>query len=190
MSSKIHGLGQVRRNGNGASELGLAVLSALSIAGIHSAINPSFFTLKAFAKKPEERANAIQGLWIGLGLGTAASVAIYAVFRRLIPAIISEASALALFGIGMAAVKSNGVEEPTMAPKIDGVMRDRLEGFRSRMGSPKFILIPTTGEFPEEAEHTYGSRIPSDHPGRSAEDSLVPGGLVRRVGSRDTMHVG
>jgi len=190
MSSKIRGLGRIHRNGNGASELGLAVLSALSIAGIHSAINPSFFTLKAFARKPEERANAIQGLWIGLGLGTAASVAIYAVFRRLVPAIISEAAALALFGIGMAAVKSNGVEEPTMAPKVDGVMRDRLTGFRDRMGNPKLLLIPTAGEFPEEASLTQGARVPSDHPGRDAEESFVPGGLVRQVGRRSVMHVG
>lgn len=109
------GLGN-RTNGP-AAEMGLAVLSALSIAGIHSAINPSFFTLKAFAKKPIERANAIQGLWIGLWLGTLASVGLYFVFKRWLPALVSEVTALLLFGIGMAAVHSNGVDEPTMEKK-------------------------------------------------------------------------
>lgn len=105
------------KNGNGKAEIGLAVLSALSVAGIHSAINPSFFTLKAFAKKPEERANAIQGLWIGLALGGIASASVGLVFKRTIPAIVSAATAVALFGIGMGAVHSNGVESPTMGPK-------------------------------------------------------------------------
>lgn len=115
---KIKGIGQIRReNGNGKAEFGLAVLSALSVAGIHSAVNPSFFTLKAFARKPEERANAIQGLWIGLGLGALASVSVGIVFKRWIPAIVSAGTAVALFGIGMGAVNSNGVESPTMDKK-------------------------------------------------------------------------
>jgi len=111
-------VGQIHReNGNGKAEFGLAILSALSVAGLHSAINPSFFTLKAFAKKPEERANAIQGLWIGLGLGALASVSVGFVFHRWIPAIVSGATAAALFGIGMGAVNSNGISNPTMEPQ-------------------------------------------------------------------------
>lgn len=97
--------------------IGLAVLSALSISGIHSAVNPSFFTLRAFAKKPVERSNAITGLWIGLGLGLAGSVAIYLVFDEILPALVAGGTALGLFAIGIAAVQSNGgPEEPTMAP--------------------------------------------------------------------------
>jgi len=90
--------------GETEEELALAVLSALSVAGIHSAINPSLFTLMSFATKPEARARAEKGLWIGLGASTLASAAIYVVFKKWMPAIISEATAVALFLGGMWAV--------------------------------------------------------------------------------------
>ena len=86
------------------SVLGLSILSALSIAGIHSAINPSYFTLRSFAAQPQARGAAIEGLWIGLAASTAASAAIWLVFDELIPAIVSQATAIILMGIGYAAV--------------------------------------------------------------------------------------
>ena len=88
------------------SVLGLSILSALSIAGIHSAVNPSYFTLRSFAAQPQAKGAAQEGLWIGLGLSTAASVAIGMVFDEWIPAIISQATAILLFGVGMYAVNS------------------------------------------------------------------------------------
>jgi|SRR5579871_6746516 len=88
------------------SVLGLSILSALSIAGIHSAVNPSYFTLRSFAAQPQAKGAAQEGLWIGLGLSTAASVAIGLVFDEWIPAIISQATAVLLFGVGMYAVNS------------------------------------------------------------------------------------
>lgn len=88
------------------SVLGLSILSALSIAGIHSAVNPSYFTLRSFAAQPQARGAAQEGLWIGLGLSSFASVAIGMVFDEWIPAIISEATAILLFGVGMYAVNS------------------------------------------------------------------------------------
>lgn len=88
------------------SVLGLSILSALSIAGIHSAVNPSYFTLRSFAAQPQAKGAAQEGLWIGLGLSTAASVAIGMVFDEWVPAIISQATAILLFGVGMYAVNS------------------------------------------------------------------------------------
>ena len=92
------------------STLGLSILSALSIAGIHSAVNPSYFTLRSFASKPEAKGMAKEGLWIGLGLSTLASLAIWWVFDETVPAVISEATAIALFGIGLYAVNSKPLD--------------------------------------------------------------------------------
>lgn len=134
------------KNGNGKAEMGLAVLSALSVAGIHSAINPSYFTLVTFSKQPKEKANARRGLWIGLGLGTVASASVWAVFGKVIPAVVAEATAVALFGIGMNAIESSedAPETPSMAPKeiqtvapseagerIFGLIQPRLTGLRN-----------------------------------------------------------
>ena len=102
--------------GETEEELALAVLSALSVAGIHSAINPSLFTLLSFATKPEAQSRAMKGLWIGLGASTVASAAIYVVFKKWMPAIISEATAIALFVAGIWAVH----QKPTDAiPAIE-----------------------------------------------------------------------
>jgi len=97
--------------GETEEELALAVLSALSVAGIHSAINPSLFTLLSFATKPEARGRAMKGLWIGLLASTLASGAIYVVFKKWMPAIISQATAIALFGAGVWAIN----QKPTDA---------------------------------------------------------------------------
>jgi hypothetical protein len=97
-------------------ELALAVLSALSIAGVHSAINPSVFTLLSFGSKPEAKTRAMTGLWIGLGASTVASAAIYFVFKKPLPAVIAEVTAVALFGVGVWAVQ----QEPAQTiPQIE-----------------------------------------------------------------------
>lgn len=96
--------------------LAVSVLAALSIAGIHSSINPSIFTFLSFATKPEARSRAMTGLWIGLGASTLASGAIWIIFKDSLPAIISEATAIALFGAGVWAIN----QKPTDAiPAIE-----------------------------------------------------------------------
>lgn len=99
----------------GNSVMGISILSALSIAGIHSAVNPSYFTLRSFASKPEARKVAAEGLWIGLGLGLLGSFALYGVFKRAVPAIVSAATAVGLFGVGLYAVNA---PELTSMPSI------------------------------------------------------------------------
>lgn len=96
--------------------MGLAIMSALSIAGLHSAICPSYFTMKTFASQPEGRSRAMEGLWISLGVSTLASGALYFVFEKWLPAIVAEATALALFGISVAAINSN---PPVGIPPIE-----------------------------------------------------------------------
>ena len=84
--------------------LAVSVLSALSVASIHASLNPSLFTLLSFASKPEARERAMKGLWIGLIASTIASGAIWIVFDDWLPAVISEATTVALFGAGVWAV--------------------------------------------------------------------------------------
>jgi hypothetical protein len=84
--------------------LAISVLSALSIAGVHSALNPSLFTLLSFAGKPEARVRAMKGLWIGLGVSTLASLAIWKIFDDWMPATISEVTAVGLFAAGVWAI--------------------------------------------------------------------------------------
>jgi len=115
--------------GEPEEELALAVLSALSVAGIHSAINPSLFTLLSFATKPEAQGRAMKGLWIGLGASTLASAAIFVVFHKWMPAIISEATAIALFGAGVWAIHQKptdaipAIEKQNETPQLEAVPR-------------------------------------------------------------------
>lgn len=103
-------------NPGAKEDVGLAVLSALSVAGIHSAINPSIFTLLSFGSQPEGRDRAMKGLWIGLAASSLGSVAIYTVFGKLLPAIIAEATAVGLFGVGVWAINQ---EAPQSIPAIE-----------------------------------------------------------------------
>lgn len=97
-------------------DLALAVLSALSIAGVHSAINPSVFTLMSFGSQPEGRSRAMKGLWIGLAASTLASGAIWVVFKKSLPAIIAEVTAIGLFASGVWAINQ---EAPKTIPPIE-----------------------------------------------------------------------
>jgi len=96
--------------------LGVAVLSAISIAGIHSAICPSYFTMKTFASQPEAKERSMEGLWISLGVSTITSLSLYLVFKNWMPVIFAEATALLLFGIGVAATNA---EPPKTIPPIE-----------------------------------------------------------------------
>ena len=97
-------------------KLGIAVLTALSIAGLHSAVCPSYFTMVTFGSQPEAKSRAMDGLWISLGLSTVASIAIYGVWKDLPAALVGEATALALFGIGVYAISKDA---PTTIPPIE-----------------------------------------------------------------------
>lgn len=107
---------QMGMNSGDTQMLGVAVLSALSIAGLHSAVCPSYFTMKTFASQPEARQRAMEGLYISLALSTLASGALYFIFKSWTPALVAEATALALFGISVAAVTS---EPPKGIPPIE-----------------------------------------------------------------------
>lgn len=87
--------------------VGLAILSALSITSVWSAVCPSYFTLASFAARPEARERAKKGCLIGLGLSTATAAAIYFVFDDLMSALVAEGMALALYGISIAAINSD-----------------------------------------------------------------------------------
>lgn len=106
-----------------AAEMGLAILSGLSVAGLHSAVNPSLYTLRTFASRPSERSAAMDGLWIGLGLGLLTSVGIGLVFKRWIPAVVSGATAMALFGLGVHAVHAEAPPVSTMQEKRNEQVR-------------------------------------------------------------------
>lgn len=117
------GCGEGRRSrswmgspGDSEEKFGIAVLTSLSIAGLHSAVCPSYFTMVTFGSQPEAKARAMDGLWISLGLSTIASVAIYGVWKNLGAAIVGEATALALFGIGIYAISK---EPPSSIPPIE-----------------------------------------------------------------------
>lgn len=86
--------------------LGVAVLSAISIAGIHSAVCPSYFTMKTFASQPEAKDRAMEGLWISLGLSTVTAGSLYFVFKDWMPVLFAQATAILLFGIGVWAINS------------------------------------------------------------------------------------
>lgn len=96
--------------GHAEERLGIAVLSALSIASVHSSICPSYFTMATFASQPEARSRAMDGLWISLGLSTLAAGAIYMVWKDIAAALVGEATAIALFGIGVYAINKKPPE--------------------------------------------------------------------------------
>lgn len=115
----------------GLPDLGLSILSGVGVATIHSAVTPSYSVAKALSAKPEGRANVTQGLWIGLGLGAAATAGIYFASKKWLPTLVSGAVVLALFGVGMSATGSTIAEKlspsapapalPAPAPKAAAV---------------------------------------------------------------------
>lgn len=102
--------------GKSTQEVGLAILSALSITSVWSSVCPSYFTFKTFGTQPEARPRAEQTCWIGFALSTATAGAIWLVFDEFIPALVAEATAIALLGISMYAIRS---EAPKTIPPIE-----------------------------------------------------------------------
>lgn len=102
--------------GGTKESVGLAILSALSITSVWSAVCPSYFTLSTFGSQPEARERATKGCWIGFGLSSATAAAIYFVFDELLPAVVAEATAVALLGISLYAINS---EAPKEIPPIE-----------------------------------------------------------------------
>lgn len=102
--------------GGTKESVGLAILSALSITSVWSSVCPSFFTLATFGSQPEARRLASKGCWIGFGLSSATAAAIYFVFDEMLPAIVAEATAVALLGISLYAINS---EAPKTIPPIE-----------------------------------------------------------------------
>lgn len=96
--------------------MAVSVLSALSIAGVHSALNPSLFTLMSFATRPEAKDRAMKGLWIGFAASSVASGMIWIVFSDWLPALISEATAVGLFAAGVWALRQ---PPPVTMPRIE-----------------------------------------------------------------------
>lgn len=122
------GLGAAKRETT--ETLGVAILSALSITSVWSAVCPSYFTLTTFASRPEARGRAMNGCWIGLGLSTATAAAIWMVFHEPAAAIVAEATALALFGISLLAINSEAPadvqamnQQPEALPAAPGVLQ-------------------------------------------------------------------
>lgn len=126
------GMGKVAET-MGNSTMGISILSALSIAGIHSAVNPSYFTLRSFASKPEAKKVATEGLWIGLALGLLGSFALYKVFHRAVPAVVSAATAAGLFGVGLYAVN---------APELKSMPAINNQGGPMSVGEQPQLLQP------------------------------------------------
>lgn len=98
-----------------SEQFGLAILTGLSITGIYSSVNPSWFTLRAFAADGPNKAEAVAGQWISLGLSTLAAAAIWWVFDSFLAAAVAEAVALALFGIGQYALNAPVAKAPARA---------------------------------------------------------------------------
>ena len=105
----------------GLPDLGLSILSGIGVATLHNAVTPSYSVARTLSAKPEGRANVTQGLWIGLGLGAAATAGIYFGTKKLLPAVVSGVVVLALFGVGMSATGSTIMDKlspaaPTAPP--------------------------------------------------------------------------
>lgn len=109
-------MGSIVNSAQDRQEMGLAILSALSISGLHAAICPSWFTMASFASQPEAKERAMKGLWISLGASTLASAGLYFVFDKWLPAIVGGLTSVALFGIGVWALNA---PPPTTIPPIE-----------------------------------------------------------------------
>lgn len=107
------------------SAIGISILGVGMITGMHAAISPSVFTFTCFARKPEEKAIARKTLWISLGATSLTSLGVLLVFRQWLPALISEVTALSLFGLGMYAVECSdeAPASPSMAPGATDVQK-------------------------------------------------------------------
>lgn len=105
-----------------AQEVGLSMLSALSVASVWSSVCPSYFTFSTFASQPAARQRALTTCWIGFGLSSAAAASIWFIFGEFVPALVAEGTALALLGISLHAIMSKPPEGvPAMEKQASAV---------------------------------------------------------------------
>lgn len=86
---------------------GITLLSAVSVAGLHSTVSPSLASLKIMAKKPDEKSAAQTGLWWGLGLSLAAATGLWFLFDEKLPAYAAGVVGVSLFGLGMVSLSGD-----------------------------------------------------------------------------------
>jgi hypothetical protein len=122
--AQIKGIGKVPSkgmgiiNGSGAETAGLSIMAAMSVAGIWSALSPSYFTYSVFAKSEKEKAIGQKTLFVSAGAGLITSLGIYLVFGKLIPAIAGVLTTVGLFAMGQHALsQTDGAPvNPSMSP--------------------------------------------------------------------------
>ena len=96
-SWRPNGASMGKMNAEDRQVMGIAILSALSIAGLHSAICPSYFTQRTFASQPEDKEFAMEGLLIALVVYSLATGDLFFVFDSWLPALVPEVTILAPF---------------------------------------------------------------------------------------------
>lgn len=88
---------EFKTNGNGAT-IGLSLLGVISEFSIWSALNPSYFTIKAFLKK-EQVQNMRFGMDLGLALTGVLAAGLYLAYgkKATIPALATGATGVGLW---------------------------------------------------------------------------------------------
>jgi len=86
-----------QRKKNGES-IGLSLLGSISAFSIWSSVNPSFFTIKAFAT-PEKEKDIKFGMNVGLVLNLVLSAALYIAYPKkgTVPAMVTAATGIFLW---------------------------------------------------------------------------------------------
>lgn len=129
MAQRIKGLGAI--NGTGAETAGLSIMAAMSVAGIWSALSPSWFTLSCFSKSEKEKAIGQKTLMISGAAGLVTSAGIYLVFGKLIPALAGALTTASLFVLGQYALSraESAPDSPTMAPPKPAPLPENIGAF-------------------------------------------------------------
>jgi hypothetical protein len=103
---------------NGATDIGLAILSIGTTMSVWSAISPSWATYRSFfSRTPEERKTAITTIFLAGGASLLMNGGLWLVFRRTLPVIAGVASTAALLGMSLFAVMSPPPQQSTMQEK-------------------------------------------------------------------------
>lgn len=91
-------------------DLGLAFLGATSAFGLHSSVNPSLFTLTAFARERPEAAQT--GLLIGLGAVLTLAVGLRLLYgpKANIPSIVTAATGVGLYFLSQKALADGSIK--------------------------------------------------------------------------------
>ena len=85
--------------------LGESVLSAISVAQLHTVITPSYMELRREATAdPQERDAVLEGLHYSLALELGVSGLIWIVFDSIVPAAVAATTSLVLYALGRKAL--------------------------------------------------------------------------------------